>query len=385
MPTNQRADARPISFVLHDMSVNAAPIVFPLVIRPEDLTRSDQSRLTVHQTLGGAWADSFGAGVPTVTIAGTTGWGGGGRPDGFEQFQELYTTIWRKWHALRESAARTGRDPDLVRLIFVDGLDDFTWLVAPQNFVLRRNKSRPLLSQYQITLVKLGDTLVDGPTVDAPFGGALEALGLGSLSGSLATIQAFAENISGAVAAALGPIKAGLKQFVKMTADVLFVVKTLIQSGKDFLSFVSGPILDVARLASQAAHNVMCIAANIQSISTIVRAKFMQVSTAFKNVYCVLKNVFKARRFYPDFSNVYGASTCSSTNGGSIPSAYAGDEANVWQDIYSRRDQKVSVSPQGGRGLVAMANMDVTTTPNLAAVAPMMTAATAGVQISGVN
>jgi hypothetical protein len=319
-----------------------------------------------------------------VTISGTTGWGGGGRPDGFEQFQALHTTIWEKWHALRDSAARTGRDPDLVRLIFVDSLDNFTWLVAPQSFVLRRNKTRPLLSQYQISMVKLGDTLVDGPVVEKPFGSALEALGLNSLSGSLATIQKFAENISGAIEAALGPLKAGLQAFVKMTAGVLAVVKTLIQSGKDFLSFVTGPILDVARLASMAAHNVMSIAANIASIPTLVKAKFCQVSAAFNNVFCVLKNVFKARRIFPNFTNVYGASTCSSTNGGSIPSAYAGDEANVWRDIYTRRSQSVSVSPQGGRALVAMATMDVTATPSLAAIEPLMAQATSGVSVSEV-
>ena len=55
-----------------------------LVIRPEELTRTDPSRINDTRTLGGAWSDNFGEGLSSLTISGHTGWRGmaeGVQPD----------------------------------------------------------------------------------------------------------------------------------------------------------------------------------------------------------------------------------------------------------------------------------------------------------------
>ena len=75
-PKSQKAGDRPISFVLAEYSKSDIQ-EYKFVIRPEELSRMDPSRVTVHQTLGGerlGWADDFGQGLPTINISGHTGW-----------------------------------------------------------------------------------------------------------------------------------------------------------------------------------------------------------------------------------------------------------------------------------------------------------------------
>src|SRR3546814_6347174 len=156
-PASQKADVRPISFMLDDLAFGTPPTSVDLAIRPEDLTRGDPSRMDVQQTLGGAWADNFGPGIPTINISGHTGWRRlvGSIGDGEARFQNLKSTVFDQWHLKRRDAVQAGRDPDLVQLVFSDALDGFTVVVAPMNFTLRRSKSRPLLYQYPIPLTVL--------------------------------------------------------------------------------------------------------------------------------------------------------------------------------------------------------------------------------------
>ncbi|MFZ4538522.1 hypothetical protein [Propionivibrio sp.] len=163
LPDSLKADARPISFCLHNTAVDGPPLIFPLFVRPEDLSITYPSRLAVTQTFGedGAWADSFGQGVKSISLSGITGWGGprvnGGTDDGYQHFVKLHKTVFTEWHRMRKEVAKAGNDPDKVLLILSDGLDHLNWVVAPQQFVLKRNKSRPLLAQYAITMHMLRD------------------------------------------------------------------------------------------------------------------------------------------------------------------------------------------------------------------------------------
>lgn len=136
---------------------------FDLAIRPEDLTIAEMSRLTVQQTLGGAWADSFDRGLATITLSGTLGWRGSLLLSGEDAFKQLHDTLVLDWHQRRRDAIGQGTDPTEVQLTFIDTLDDATFIVAPQQFSLRRSRSAPLLMRYQIRLLALADA-------DAPSG-----------------------------------------------------------------------------------------------------------------------------------------------------------------------------------------------------------------------
>ena len=111
MATPSTQKFRPIGFALDD---SGAPDAFykiqNLVIRPEDLTRIDATRSAVLQTLGGAFADVWGAGLPTISIAGHTGWRGDASRDGVQIFSDLrdlvMTQYLRRREALLEVAAR---------------------------------------------------------------------------------------------------------------------------------------------------------------------------------------------------------------------------------------------------------------------------------------
>ena len=65
---------------------------YDFVIRPEELTRQEASRLAVQQTLGGAWVDSFGRNLSSITIAGHTGWRGGFLTSGEDLLLDLRNT-----------------------------------------------------------------------------------------------------------------------------------------------------------------------------------------------------------------------------------------------------------------------------------------------------
>lgn len=362
----QKADERPISFVFHNTATGSPPVEVRLVIRPEDLTRTDRSRLSVTQTLGGAWADSFGAGVPQVVIAGHTGWGQGGRPDGLAEFQRLHDTVFKRWHAGRADALKAGMDPDKVKLIFSDSLDGFTWVVAPQAFVLRRNKARPLLSQYQITLNWLSDDVsATSSALGALSASALEELGLSSLELSIRQIESFAADLRSAVGAVLGPVRAAFASFVDLTATALSTVQRVIAAGMGVVSEATGGLLSIAGNLARAGANITRTFQSIINIPNQIRAQFSRVASAFNNAFCVLKNAFRSRRFIGNYDDLFGASTCSSTAGGRPISRYATE--NPFPALFPVDEQPFGVSSQAAGALAALTQLDPVLYPSSAA------------------
>jgi hypothetical protein len=324
-PTSQKADQRPISFVLDDQTtLGGSPVSVNLAIRPEDLTRSDASRLNVQQTLGGAWGDNFGAGIPTISISGTTGWRPGADGlDGGERFQQLFDQVYSGWHTARLNAVTAGQDPDKVQLVFSDALDGFTVVVAPNNFVLRRSRSRPLIYQYQIAMTVLDQDVDPGAGLSLFNGSDLlnaattQQLGLASLTQSINDITAQISNISGAIQSTLvAPVQA----FMNETSALYSAVQGAITAGTG----IAGQLISVARMTAQAGLNIFHTCAAVANLPTLSKGLLLQVAGAYMNVWCVLKNALNQQLYYPDYSPLFGASNCSSTNGGRPISALAG-------------------------------------------------------------
>jgi len=382
-PARQKAEDRPISFVFHNMATGSAPVELRLVIRPEDLTRTDRSRLTTTQTLGGAWADNFGPGVPQVVLAGHTGWGQGGRPDGLAEFQKLHETVFKRWHEERAAALRDGLDPDQVKLIFSDALDDFTWVVAPQAFVLRRNKARPLLSQYQITMNWLSDDVAQtlGALQQSQSLSALEELGLSSLEQSIRQIEEFAAGLRDEIGAVLGPIKKVFESFVRLTATVLGAVQRVVAAGMSVVSAVTGSLLSIAGNLARAGANITRTFQSIVSMPNQIRAQFARVGAAFNNAFCVLKNAFRRRATVGNYDDLYGASTCSSTAGGRPVSRFATE--NPFPLLFPLEDAPIQVSAEAAESLTALQQADpVLAPPTSAELESSMVSVTQGVAIA---
>ena len=334
-PTDQRAGVRPISFLLSTAGVLGTPVT--LKIRPTDLTRNEPSRVAVHQTLGRGvqgWADNFGEGLPSVVIAGHTGWRAGGASglDGAQAFDQLNQLIVHDYHAAKQLAIDTGLDPSMVKLLFIDMLDDFCWSVAPGPFQLRRSKSQPLLYQYNISLQAVS-TFVDNPLMVVPFLGNIPA-GLGALSSVISRLAAFGASIQGWVSSAvsfvsgaLAPIAAIIKKFVDVSTAVMNIVVSTVSAIKNGISRIANNLISLASGIAQVGINIFRTISSIASLPGYLKSALSSVAGAFNEAFCILKNSLRPRKVYDDYDNLYGASNCSSTTGGRSSSIYSGTSA----------------------------------------------------------
>jgi hypothetical protein len=314
--SSQNAEDRPISFLLEDDLTGGDGLTYVrLSVRPEDLTRVEPSRLSVQQTLGGAWADGFGPGIRSIQISGHTGWRGEdavwGGDDGMTVFQNLNDMIFQKWHRRRAEAIKAGDDPDQIKLIFVDKLDEICSVVAPQSFLLKRNRSRPLLMQYQISLAVLEND------VDADYGGVVldnngkdkQDLAKSSLADLADRLVKGGAKVETWIGSTLG---APAKELMNMTGDVLKQV-TRISGASDG---VFSALVTVARDLTQAGTNVFRALAVAASIPTQAISRVMEIAGIVSSAYCLIKKMFSSL-FMPNYSGFFGASNCSSTAGGS--------------------------------------------------------------------
>jgi hypothetical protein len=118
-----------------------------LLVNPEDMSVEEPSRSSVTQTIGGAYVKDFGAGLPTVTLAGTTGYKARVSPDGYltdgyQEFKNLRDDIYRLYI--------NSNDPKLTMYWF-DWENDQYYQIQPDEsgFKLLRNKAEPLLYRYE--------------------------------------------------------------------------------------------------------------------------------------------------------------------------------------------------------------------------------------------
>ena len=375
-PSSQKAADRPISFVLDDQALGSAPVSVDLVIRPEDLTRSDPSRISVQQTLGSSvWADNFGPGLPTISINGHTGWrrteaGAGNGGDGVERFQQLNEAVFKAWHERRRLAANAGMDPDRVKLIFADALDGFAGVVAPMTFTLRRSRSRPLLAQYQIAMTVV-DQEIDQPyylslaaggqlgylirsdAQNAP--GVLQALGLESLTASVNSITAVLQSVQAVIDANL---RAPVVAFMNQTARLYGAVRGAISAASN----IAGSLINIAQTTAQAGANLFRTLAAVVGIPQIAKSLLMRVAGAYTNIFCVLRNAFRQQIFFRDYSDIYGASNCSSTAGGRPISSLAGENP-FYRVVPTSQPLPLTATSQAQAGFLSLANSDPVLAP----------------------
>lgn len=351
---SQKAEDRPISFVL-DARGEAADEV-TLFIRPEELSRTIPSRMSVNQTLGGAWVDSFGEGLEAITISGTLGWrtGTAGRDgvqrDGAERLLHMRENTFDKWHSKRQDAINMGNDPNQVKLRFVDTLNSYTTTIAPQVFEIRRSKSRPLLASYRISFIALGKS---DRYNHRSFLGSL-GFGLDSLFSSLGMINGY---INVARKYLNSAIVAPVQEFMQLSSRVFTSVYSTINNGLS----LAQPLINVARMIAQTGTNIFRTMAAVAGIPMASKAALMQIAGEYSNIFCVLKNSLKDAPQYESYSTLYGSSNCSSTSGGSPPSQYA--DQNPFFAVAPQLSGGVGVSPVASASLGVLTRNDVVLAP----------------------
>lgn len=313
-PTSQKAAHRPISFVLTNASTGLTRNV-PLVIRPEDLTHSQPSLMSAQQTFGGAFVDDFGAGLQRIQISGHTGWRGGPGADGVQAFETMKSTVLTEYREGRAQAVAEGRDPNEVKLVFADVLDDIACVVAPEMFALKRNRSRPLLMVYNINLLVISEKLDD--PLDDPLsflGGPNSFLaGLKGLAGSAKTIAGLASRARSFVDQTLANPVGG---FLTLAGGGLGKAVTALNGARNGVTTPGlNQVVGLAADIAQAGNNAF----NMLGGQALAGQVFglMQTASTFGEAYCTLRNAFGGGLQFTDLSDMFGASNCSSTVGGS--------------------------------------------------------------------
>lgn len=311
-----------VSFAL---AFNTGPFsFFTFPINPEELTRTEPSRMSAVNALGGAWVDSFGRGLSTIAITGNTGWRDrAGQGDGIAQFTKLRDEFFHYWHELREMVIRDGQDPSDIRLIFIDPLNGrYVADVVPANFTLRRSKSQPLLLMYSISMTAVNDKAVNPyphlmePVI--PVNNPEEAIRSmsksvsdinslqKSLRGALGTIGSFGQEVHKWTDATFGPVMALAKNVIETANDAKAVISAAGQVAVDLAA-------DLGAVGAQVWGAVGAVA----SLPNSVRSEVMRVKSAMSNLQCILTNGYKSAYASQDYSAWYGASNCSSSLGGS--------------------------------------------------------------------
>ena len=367
-PQTQVSGKRPISFILDDGGVFSAPVT--LVLRPEDLTRTEPARASVYQTMGrdiSGWVDHFGSGLPSVTIAGHTGWRdvSGRGMDGAAAFAALNQLVAHDFPAAKQAAIDKGLDPGAVKLLFIDDLDGFAWSVVPNVFTLRRNKASPLLIRYNIVMQAVS-TSVDRPKVITPDLGS-ESVGLGALDRAIAKIQSFAGKVESWVKRALdtvdgvlGPIAKTIKNFVGLANTVFGAVNSVVRSVSNLGRGLANRVIAIAGDVANVGRNIFRSFNAIRNLPADLKASLGRVASAFNEVACIFKNSLRPRKTYEEYSGLYGASNCSSTTGGRQDSAYA--NLNAFQQMQGKKDV-VTANAAALAGISTLKNADPVLAP----------------------
>ena len=339
-PPSQRY--RQIGFYLE--GGNGGDVRIDLTIRPEELTVAEVSRLTVQQTLGGAWADAFDRGLTQINLSGTLGWRGGLLLSGEDAFAQLRQTVFLDWHKRRKDAIAAGDDPANIRLTFIDTLDTLTYIVAPQQFTLRRSKSSPLLMRYQIRLVVLDDADAPNGIVDQIISALSNPLrwlaGVTGLGGVLSTIQGYINT----GLALYGAASAAVSSFMGTIAGVLSAVASVASDVRGQFTGAAGDLLTMARTICQAGSNALAALATDPALPDYLLLPARRLPSLLTEADCTMANSFSLGLGYTSFDDLLGASNCSSTGGGAPASPYVALGTNPFDDYFPATASLIGVS-----------------------------------------
>jgi hypothetical protein len=354
MPTPP--DQRYLTIAFH-LTGGGMDLDFALNVRPEDLSVPESSRAEVQQTLGGAWGDVWGKGLPLITLNGNTGWRGAFLMSGVDAFFALKTVIFDEWHSRRLKLVQQGQDPNQVKLIYADALNQRTDYVIPMSFVLRRSKGRPLLYNYSIQLKVVGDASASQSLLDEITGALNNPLRFLAGIAGLGDAVIEAQYIASTVVNTVGAVCSGVASFINIGVGVLQTIGGIASTLNGDFDQAGSAILNVGQTYSMAAHNAFSALAADPSLPPQQALPVMQMASLWGGSACLIRNSFNAYPTYPTYDALVGASYCSSTGGGDPPSAY-GPADNPWEDITPTTAPPIIVTPAAQAAMGSLAAAD---------------------------
>ena len=149
--------ARPDPTALDPAGVTGSA-VFEMYINPDQIQITHPTRSQVIQTIGGAYIDSFGYGLPTGSLSGTFGWGKD--KDGRTGLDRMGTlkSLYHGWQQLTTTLAT----PCQMLLAGNASTDNINMLVHWGSLDITRSKASPLMLNYTLTFTVLRD--YNGPS-----------------------------------------------------------------------------------------------------------------------------------------------------------------------------------------------------------------------------
>lgn len=372
-----------LSFALDDGDGTATYMTLP--IRPEELTRTEPSRVNAVNSLGGAWVDSFGRGLTTLTISGHTGWGNNGGGSGISHFNVLRDEFIKLWHTLRRQRSDRGEDPNAVRLIFIDALNGpYVADIVPMTFTLRRSKSHPLLMMYNIVFTvtkdkaenpypELLDEQKPNDRTKAAASIKESMLGLEALQGGLGelleSIGEVGTNITSFVNNVLQPAMAAAQEVI----DTANLAKSVISSAGNI-------IIQNAASITAAGNKMFEAIGSVVSLPNYAKAELLKVKGAISNMSCSLSNGFAAAFTPINYAALYGGSNCSTTSpDGRAASETTKSGASAFASVIDSTVHKILISPSAAAALADMQALDVATSVDQQKLAATIAAISAGV------
>lgn len=122
-----------------------------MFVNPSDASVEEPARVTITQTLGGAYVSNFGQGLFKVNLSGTTGFNArrnseGVLTDGYTEMQNFRRKLYRDF-ITRKSPKK--------EMFWYNWETEEYYKVIPEGFRLLQSKTEPLLFRYEIPLVCL--------------------------------------------------------------------------------------------------------------------------------------------------------------------------------------------------------------------------------------
>jgi len=136
------------------------------VVKPENIVYSRVARGAVTNTEGSAFLDDFGQGVGRITVQGNTGWQGDNGITGWgllniKALQALFIDYLARRQAIAGLGLPIVGDPSVVSLLLFDMVNLQASLVYPTELTTAKDRSRPLLYNYRLSLIILSDLMAD--------------------------------------------------------------------------------------------------------------------------------------------------------------------------------------------------------------------------------
>jgi len=281
--------------------------IFP--INPEDFNYSRPERVQVVQTLGSPFVDEFGTGVPAINIRGTTGWRTRAFTgmDGYEAYRTLHRDIIDRYFSLRQARLAANLDPDGVRLILLNCIDNLAFDVVPSDCRLLRNKQQPLLYQYDLNFIAAED-LSNDPVAKVlmdPIGSSLNWIG--ALVKRLAVFSNAINFFAGLARTALTGFTAlctATATFLNVTCSAVNVLTHGVGAVASLLYNVCASIDASFRALKETAYFALC------GLETMVAVN--HIFSVFSELKCYFSKGVKVYEF-PDYSKLYGVTDCASS------------------------------------------------------------------------